>query len=209
MSPVDVGHEVCLQCPRIGMQGFRDHDRAEVRAADANIHHVRDGLAGVALPGAVTDCIHESLHLLEKPSSRRAWPTKRTRKSMRKIVYKGSSVTWSTGRPAQAIVTDQSVFLTRTARHGNLPVSSHRASLVWNLTRNTSSTGPSKNDVGQGGGKGQKELMLYYRWAGLRAIWDHFGRVANSRGGGVRSPHIGYWRHFFDGPWYCFFSKIF
>ncbi len=49
----------------IGLEGFGDHHRAEVGAANTDVHHVLDGLAGVALPLAAADKVGEVFHMLE------------------------------------------------------------------------------------------------------------------------------------------------
>ena len=46
-------------------QSLRDHQRAEIRTANADVHHVRDGLAGVAFPLATANGVRERLHLLQ------------------------------------------------------------------------------------------------------------------------------------------------
>ncbi len=49
----------------IGAQGLADHDRAEVRAADADVDHVGDGPAGVARPLPVAHLLGEGAHPIE------------------------------------------------------------------------------------------------------------------------------------------------
>ena len=47
------------------LQRLVGHDRAEVRAADADVDDVADALAGVALPCAAADAVGEGGHLVE------------------------------------------------------------------------------------------------------------------------------------------------
>ena len=49
----------------IGLQSFGRHDGAEVRAADADVHHIGDGFPRVTLPGAAADRVAELAHLLQ------------------------------------------------------------------------------------------------------------------------------------------------
>ena len=49
----------------IRLQGFGHHHRTEVGTADTDVHHVLDGLAGVALPLAGTHELGEFFHVLE------------------------------------------------------------------------------------------------------------------------------------------------
>ena len=49
----------------IGLEGFGGHHRTEVGAADTDVHHVLDGLAGVALPLAAADEVGKVFHVLE------------------------------------------------------------------------------------------------------------------------------------------------
>ena len=44
---------------------FVRHDRPEVGAADANVNHVADAFAGVALPPAAPDTVAEVGHLVQ------------------------------------------------------------------------------------------------------------------------------------------------
>eukprot|EP00760_Papus_ankaliazontas_P006658 PhM_4_TR13129/c0_g1_i1/m.69410 len=63
---VDVRHKVHLELVGgVGLQGLRDHHRAEVAAADANVDHVGNGLAAVALPLARADLVRECFHLVQ------------------------------------------------------------------------------------------------------------------------------------------------
>ena len=72
VGAVDVGDKVnfrrCLAgngLVGIGLQSFGHHHRAQVGAADTDVHHVLDGLAGVALPLAATDQVGKVFHVLE------------------------------------------------------------------------------------------------------------------------------------------------
>jgi len=49
----------------IGFEGFGDHDGAEVRPTDADVHDVGDGLAAISFPGAGADGIGELAHVRE------------------------------------------------------------------------------------------------------------------------------------------------
>lgn len=49
----------------IRLQGFGHHDRAQVGTADTDVHHVLDGLAGLAFPLAAADEVGEFFHVLE------------------------------------------------------------------------------------------------------------------------------------------------
>ncbi len=51
--------------PRVGLQRLGDHDRSEIRPADADVHDVGDGLARVARPRARADRRRELLHVRE------------------------------------------------------------------------------------------------------------------------------------------------
>ena len=63
MGAVDVGDEVHLQVILVGAQGLGDHDGAQIGATNADVDHVLDGLAGIALPLATDDLLAEALHL--------------------------------------------------------------------------------------------------------------------------------------------------
>lgn len=59
---VDVGHKVRGQVAlRVGLERLRDHDGAEVRATNADVHDGVNGLAGVSLPCAAADGLCELL----------------------------------------------------------------------------------------------------------------------------------------------------
>ena len=69
---VDVGDEVDFRRGLAGdrlvgirLEGFGDHHRTEVRTADTDVHHVLDGLAGVAFPLAAADEVGKVFHVLE------------------------------------------------------------------------------------------------------------------------------------------------
>ena len=66
INPVNVGDEPEGHCPlAVMLERFVGHDRPEVRAADADVDHVADALAGVALPRAAADAVGEVGHLVE------------------------------------------------------------------------------------------------------------------------------------------------
>jgi len=65
LGGVDVRNEVHFQIAASeGLEGFGDHDRAEVGSTDTDIHHVGDGLTRVALPGTRADLLRKRLHML-------------------------------------------------------------------------------------------------------------------------------------------------
>jgi len=62
---INVGDEVELKIPPgVGLERFRDHDRAEVGPADPEIHDMGDGLSGVPLPFTRAHLFGKGLHLL-------------------------------------------------------------------------------------------------------------------------------------------------
>ena len=72
MGAVDVRNEVDFRrvfassrLVGIRLQSFGHHHRTEVGTADTDVHHVLDGLAGVALPLAGTHELGEFFHVLE------------------------------------------------------------------------------------------------------------------------------------------------
>lgn len=72
VSAVDVRNEVDFRRVfassrlfSIRLEGFGHHHRTEVGTADTDVHHVLDGLAGVALPLAAADEVGEFFHVLE------------------------------------------------------------------------------------------------------------------------------------------------
>ena len=57
---VHVGDETDHQIPHdVGPKGLESHDRSQIGSADADVHHIADGLAREALPGP-------GAHLLSK-----------------------------------------------------------------------------------------------------------------------------------------------
>ena len=63
---VDIGDEAEGHAPlAVVPERFVGHHRAEIGAADADVDHVADALAGVALPGAAAHAIGEVRHLVE------------------------------------------------------------------------------------------------------------------------------------------------
>ena len=52
MRPINVGDKVCLNVAGVGLEGLCHHVRAEVAAANADVHDVDDRLARVPLPHA-------------------------------------------------------------------------------------------------------------------------------------------------------------
>jgi len=72
VGAVDVGDEIDFRRGLAGnrlvgirLQSFGDHHRTEVGTADTDVHHVLDGLAGVALPLAAADEVGKVFHVLE------------------------------------------------------------------------------------------------------------------------------------------------
>ena len=66
VSAIDVGNEMGARAlAAIGLQRLGHHDGAEIRAADADVHDIRDRLARVALPRAGTHRVREFLHVRE------------------------------------------------------------------------------------------------------------------------------------------------
>ena len=72
VGAVDVRNKVDFRrsfaCDRlfcIRLESFGDHHRTEVGTADTDVHHVLDGLAGVALPLAGTHQLGKFFHVLE------------------------------------------------------------------------------------------------------------------------------------------------
>ena len=72
VGAVDVRNEVDFRRGLAGnrlvgirLQSFGDHHRTEVGTADTDVHHVLDGLAGVALPLAAADEVGKVFHVLE------------------------------------------------------------------------------------------------------------------------------------------------
>ncbi|SVK52092.1 Uncharacterised protein [Acinetobacter baumannii] len=63
VGAVDVGDEVHVQVVFIRAQRFGHHVRAEIRTADADVHHVGDRLAGVAFPLTADDARAELFDL--------------------------------------------------------------------------------------------------------------------------------------------------
>ncbi len=63
MRPVDVGDEMGVEAGfAVRAQGLGDHHGAQVRAADADVDHVGDGFAAVALPVAAANGVGEGAH---------------------------------------------------------------------------------------------------------------------------------------------------
>ncbi len=63
---VDVGDERQVQVAlAVVLQRLIRHHRAEVGAADADVDHMADGLAGVAAPGAAADLLAEGGHSVQ------------------------------------------------------------------------------------------------------------------------------------------------
>ena len=64
VGAIDVGDEVRIEFRRREMmQRVHDHLRTQVRAADADVHHMADALARIAGPRAVADLVGERGHL--------------------------------------------------------------------------------------------------------------------------------------------------
>lgn len=66
MSSVNIGYKVSSKA-RLGiwLQSLGDHDWTEIRASNADIDNVCDGLAGVSLPFARSDSFREFFHVCE------------------------------------------------------------------------------------------------------------------------------------------------
>ncbi|MDQ0630687.1 hypothetical protein QFZ44_003263 [Pantoea agglomerans] len=54
-----------VQMVFVRAQRFSHHKRAEVRAADTDIHHVGDRFTGIAFPFAADDALREAFHLIQ------------------------------------------------------------------------------------------------------------------------------------------------
>ena len=66
VGAIDVGYEAeAHRAVAVRFQRFVGHHRPEVGAADADVDDVADALAGVTLPGAVTDAVREVGHSVE------------------------------------------------------------------------------------------------------------------------------------------------
>lgn len=65
VGTIDVRDEVHSQMIFIRTQRFGHHERAEVGTADTDVHHVGDGLTGVAFPLTGDNRLRESFHLLK------------------------------------------------------------------------------------------------------------------------------------------------
>ena len=66
VGAIDVGDEAEGEVAlRVEPERLVGHDGAEVRAADADVDDVADGLAGVALPRAGADAVGERSHLVQ------------------------------------------------------------------------------------------------------------------------------------------------
>ncbi|CCK16170.1 hypothetical protein BN136_2180 [Cronobacter universalis NCTC 9529] len=65
VGAIDVGDKVHVEVIFVRAQGFGHHERAEVRAADTDVHHVSDRLAGIAFPFAGDNGFGEFFHLLQ------------------------------------------------------------------------------------------------------------------------------------------------
>lgn len=65
MCPVDVATEMDIGADLVVAEGLRHHQGTEVRAADADIHHVGDLLPRIAGPLAADHLPGEFLHVLQ------------------------------------------------------------------------------------------------------------------------------------------------
>jgi len=66
MRRVEVGDEMHPHAfHRVMVERVAHHRRAEIRAADADIHHVADWFAGMAAPVAIVNRLDKALHVLE------------------------------------------------------------------------------------------------------------------------------------------------
>jgi hypothetical protein len=62
MTRVHVGDEMGADVAAVGFQGQADHGRPQVGTADADVHHIGDGLARITLPLAGTHPVREGAH---------------------------------------------------------------------------------------------------------------------------------------------------
>ena len=65
VGAINVGDEMNLEIAGVRFEGLGRHDRAEIRAADADVDDIGDGFAGITFPRAGADVVAECLHLLE------------------------------------------------------------------------------------------------------------------------------------------------
>src|SRR5215472_8808665 len=66
IGAVDIGHEAERhRAVAVVLQRLIRHDRAEIRAADADVDHIADALAGMPLPVAPAQPIGEIRHLVQ------------------------------------------------------------------------------------------------------------------------------------------------
>ncbi len=62
---IDVRHKVHIQVIFVRTQRFSHHERAEVRAADTDVHDISNGFAGIAFPAAGDNRFREGFHLFQ------------------------------------------------------------------------------------------------------------------------------------------------
>lgn len=67
VSTINVRDKVDLETTLggIGLQGLGDHDGAKIRSTDTNVDNVLNLVASITLPGARTDLLSKSLHMLK------------------------------------------------------------------------------------------------------------------------------------------------
>ncbi len=65
VSAIDVRDEVHVQVVFVWTQRFGHHERAEVRAADTDVHHVSNRFTGIAFPFARDNRFGEFFHFLQ------------------------------------------------------------------------------------------------------------------------------------------------
>ena len=65
VGAIDVRHKVHIEVVFIRAQRFGHHERAEVRTADTDVHHVGNRFAGVAFPATGDDRFGEGFHLFQ------------------------------------------------------------------------------------------------------------------------------------------------
>jgi hypothetical protein len=65
MGPVNIGYKVNPQWPRVGCQGFAGHQGSQIGAANAQIHHIREGLSGASPQLTPADRFHKLFHPVE------------------------------------------------------------------------------------------------------------------------------------------------
>src|SRR5262245_17434832 len=66
MGAVDIRYEMDVESfLSVRFQGLSDHDRAEVRPSDTDVHHVGNALARIASPLSTAYSVTKGVHVLE------------------------------------------------------------------------------------------------------------------------------------------------